>query len=112
MAKEYRAPGAYPTVDGLTEENVDLKRTLVRVVRTSYLPGPQGRLAAGCLRAGGPGHTGPTDTATGSGKHLAPPACRQKVVVKLRRNVMIETKKSFCRFCHALCGIEVDVEGS
>jgi anaerobic selenocysteine-containing dehydrogenase len=23
---------------------------------------------------------------------------------------MIETKKSFCRFCHAFCGIEVDVE--
>jgi anaerobic selenocysteine-containing dehydrogenase len=23
---------------------------------------------------------------------------------------MIETKKSFCRFCHAACGIEVDVE--
>ena len=23
---------------------------------------------------------------------------------------MIETKKSFCRFCHAFCGTEVDVE--
>ena len=23
---------------------------------------------------------------------------------------MIETKKSFCRFCHAFCGVEVDVE--
>ena len=23
---------------------------------------------------------------------------------------MMETKKSFCRFCHASCGIEVDVE--
>jgi len=23
---------------------------------------------------------------------------------------MIETKKSFCRFCHVLCGIEVDVD--
>ena len=22
---------------------------------------------------------------------------------------MIETKKSFCRFCHAFCGVEVDV---
>ncbi len=25
---------------------------------------------------------------------------------------MIETKKSFCRFCHALCGTEVDVENN
>jgi len=25
---------------------------------------------------------------------------------------MIETKKSFCRFCHAFCGVEVDVEGN
>jgi anaerobic selenocysteine-containing dehydrogenase len=25
---------------------------------------------------------------------------------------MIETKKSFCRFCHAFCGIEVDVESN
>jgi anaerobic selenocysteine-containing dehydrogenase len=24
---------------------------------------------------------------------------------------MIETKKSFCRFCHVFCGVEVDVEG-
>jgi anaerobic selenocysteine-containing dehydrogenase len=24
---------------------------------------------------------------------------------------MSETKKSFCRFCHAFCGVEVDVEG-
>jgi len=23
---------------------------------------------------------------------------------------MIETHKSFCRFCHAVCGIEVDVD--
>jgi len=23
---------------------------------------------------------------------------------------MIETKKSFCRFCHASCGVEVDVQ--
>jgi anaerobic selenocysteine-containing dehydrogenase len=23
---------------------------------------------------------------------------------------MIETHRSFCRFCHAVCGIEVDVE--
>ena len=23
---------------------------------------------------------------------------------------MIETKRSFCRFCHAFCGVEVDVE--
>ena len=23
---------------------------------------------------------------------------------------MIETKKSFCRFCHVFCGVEVDVE--
>ncbi|NQX87129.1 MAG: hypothetical protein HRT77_00540 [Halioglobus sp.] len=23
---------------------------------------------------------------------------------------MIETKKTFCRFCHVLCGLEVDVE--
>jgi len=23
---------------------------------------------------------------------------------------MMETKKSFCRFCHAACGIQVDVE--
>ncbi|TFG93639.1 MAG: hypothetical protein E4H11_08095, partial [Myxococcales bacterium] len=24
---------------------------------------------------------------------------------------MIETKKSFCRFCHVFCGVEVDIEG-
>ena len=24
---------------------------------------------------------------------------------------MIETKKTFCRFCHVFCGLEVDVEG-
>ena len=23
---------------------------------------------------------------------------------------MLETKKSFCRFCHVFCGLEVDVE--
>ena len=23
---------------------------------------------------------------------------------------MIETRKSFCRFCHVFCGVEVDVE--
>ena len=23
---------------------------------------------------------------------------------------MIETKKTFCRFCHVFCGMEVDVE--
>ena len=23
---------------------------------------------------------------------------------------MIETKKTFCRFCHVFCGLEVDVE--
>jgi len=23
---------------------------------------------------------------------------------------MMETRKSFCRFCHVFCGIEVDVE--
>jgi anaerobic selenocysteine-containing dehydrogenase len=25
---------------------------------------------------------------------------------------MVETRKSFCRFCHAVCGIEVDLEGN
>ncbi|MCU0822898.1 MAG: oxidoreductase, partial [Spirochaetes bacterium] len=25
---------------------------------------------------------------------------------------MIETKKSFCRFCHTCCGIEVDIENN
>src|SRR5215470_9279105 len=25
---------------------------------------------------------------------------------------MVETHKSFCRFCHAVCGIEVDVAGN
>src|SRR5262250_1228557 len=24
---------------------------------------------------------------------------------------MVETHRSFCRFCHAVCGIEVDIEG-
>jgi anaerobic selenocysteine-containing dehydrogenase len=24
--------------------------------------------------------------------------------------VPVETHRSFCRFCHAICGIEVDVE--
>ncbi len=33
LGKQYRAPGAYPTVDSLTEENEDLKRTLVRAIR-------------------------------------------------------------------------------
>ena len=23
---------------------------------------------------------------------------------------MVETRKSFCRFCHVFCGLEVDVE--
>ena len=23
---------------------------------------------------------------------------------------MVETKKTFCRFCHVFCGLEVDVE--
>src|SRR4029453_13509669 len=27
-----------------------------------------------------------------------------------RRGPMVETHRSFCRFCHAVCGIEVDVE--
>jgi anaerobic selenocysteine-containing dehydrogenase len=31
---------------------------------------------------------------------------------KLRAGIEMHTRKTFCRFCHALCGIEVDVEGS
>ncbi|MCC6381661.1 MAG: hypothetical protein IT304_04090 [Dehalococcoidia bacterium] len=31
--RQYRPAGAYPTVDSLTEENEDLKRTVVRVIQ-------------------------------------------------------------------------------
>src|SRR5262249_12530784 len=34
------------------------------------------------------------------------PRCRPRG----ERALMVETHKSFCRFCHAVCGIEVDVE--
>jgi hypothetical protein len=33
VGKQYRPAGAYPTVDSLTEENEDLKRTLVKAIR-------------------------------------------------------------------------------
>ncbi len=33
MNKEYRPSGAYPTAESLTEENEDMKRTLVRVIQ-------------------------------------------------------------------------------
>ena len=37
-------------------------------------------------------------------------ASRRPAERRLRRATVVETHKSFCRFCHAVCGIEVDVE--